>query len=155
MIAPFVFAAALLPLAPLYSESDYGCLESIWVLKVQEPMKRGQESKRWQPYELPCESELQEVRLQRYLAYFSSGCVVLMAICVYLWHRGLPMIPVAGTIFALLCTSVAVHLISVFRNGFFARGSYVARGCYGISLGIIRVGGILIVGMFFLWLMSN
>ncbi|MEM3433742.1 MAG: hypothetical protein QXP27_06165 [Candidatus Methanomethyliaceae archaeon] len=118
-------------------------------------MKKRRVSQKWQPYELPRESELQAVRLQRYLAYFSCGCIVLMAICVYLWHRGLPMIPVAGTVFVLLCISVAVHLVSVFIDGFFARGDYVARGWYGTSLGIIRLGGILIVGMFFLWLMSN
>lgn len=77
-----------------------------------------------------------------------------MAICLYLWNRGLPMIPVAGTIFVLLCISTVVHAISVFRNGFFVKGGYVARGGYGISLAIIRLGGTLIIGMFFLWLMS-
>jgi len=116
-------------------------------------MKRKRVSDRWQPEEPPHKSEIPAVRVQRNLAYLSSGCSVLIAVCVYLWSRGFPMIPVAAIAFVVLCASVLAHIVSVFRNGFFARGGYVARGGYGIFLALLRLGGILLLGMFFLWLM--
>lgn len=118
-------------------------------------MKQKRVQRTWKAYERPCESELQAVRTQSKLAYFSCGCVVLMAVCLYLWSRGFPMIPVAAITFLLLCISVLAHIISVFRDGFFARGGYVVRGGYGIFQALLRLGGILIVGIFFLWIMGN
>jgi len=118
-------------------------------------MKRKQAERIWKAYEYPRESELRAVRVQSRLAYFSCGCVVLMAICLYLWGRGFPTTPVPEMLFLLLCISVSAHIISVFRNGFFARGGCLVRGGYGVFQALLRLGGILIVGILFLWIISN
>jgi len=103
----------------------------------------------------PRESELQVVKTQKKLGYFSCGCVVLLLVCLYLWDRGFSIIPVASMIFLLLCISILAHVASVFGNGFFARGSFVVRGGYGIFYALLRLARLLIAGTLLLWIMSS
>jgi hypothetical protein len=118
-------------------------------------MKRERPHETRRLYERPHECELRVAKVQRKLGYFSCGCIVLLVVCLYLWDRGLPVIPVASAIFLLLCLSLLAHFISVLGDGFFTRGNYIVRGSYGIFEALLRLGRLLVVRILLLWIMIN
>lgn len=105
--------------------------------------------------EFPHESELQAIKTQKKLAYLSYGCIALLGVGLYLWDRGIFIVPVASVVFCLLCVSILARAVSVFRDRFFVRGGRIVRGDYGIVLALARLGIELMVGVLLLSAMSD
>jgi hypothetical protein len=105
--------------------------------------------------DFPHESELRAVKTQKKLACLSYGCIALLGGNLYLWDRGFCIVPAASGVFFLLCISILARAVSVFRDGFFVRGSRIVRGGYGIALALARLGAELVIGVLLLSAMNS
>jgi hypothetical protein len=106
-------------------------------------------------YKEPKEREIPAVKTQIKLLLFSTICVLLLLGCLHLWTKGIPTRAVAAVIYVLLCISIVLHIISVFRDGFVAMGRQVVRDDHSIWRFLSAMVVVLLIAIFAIIVMYN